>query len=60
MEIYWLADQLVIKFSLKKCWRSSVYHKDYRRYVTIISSYCLFTNLQLYRLVLLQVSLYLM
>lgn len=41
----------VIKFSLKKCWLSSVYHKDHRRYLTIILSYCAFTNLQLYGLI---------
>lgn len=59
MEIYWLLNQIVvIKFSLKKCWLSSVYHKDHRCYLTVISSYWAFTDLKLHRLDLLQVSVY--
>lgn len=58
--VYWLSNQIVvIKFSLKKCWLSSVYHKDHRCYLTIISSYCTFTDLQLHRFDLLQFSVYL-
>lgn len=59
-DTYWLFNQMVvIKLGLKKCCLCSVYHIDHRCYLTVIWSYCAFTDLQLYRLDFLPVSLYL-